>query len=107
MSNIQTLDGRIRAAARNDVKEDLLKAVSAFKSAMDIRGTMNSVKTPHIGTKTEVRVYDKDVIEAIYQAAIERLSPKAEDKAVTAFLCKVESLQDQIEDLHNQVGRAY
>jgi hypothetical protein len=107
VSIIQTLDGRIRAAARNEVKEDLLEAVRAFKSAMDIIGTVNPVNTLHIGTLNEVKVYDKDVIEAIYQAAIERLSPKAEDKAVAAFLCKVESLQDQIEDLHSQVVSTY
>jgi ubiquinone biosynthesis protein UbiJ len=106
MSKINTIDERIRKGAREKLSQDIHTAANNLMSLIEIQGTTDVVSVVAFSTKdkrdaTDMFAYNRDLIKAIATQATEKLSVKYEDRAVSAFMKKVDSLQSQIDELHN------
>ena len=104
MANVTTIDERLRSTARKELTVKINRATNEFCKAIGIDGSTDRVSIPLIEAPDNL-CYNRDVISAIREAAIEKLAPKYEEQAVSAFLKKVDSLSDQVEELYNQAGQ--
>ena len=97
-----TIDLKIRTIAEKELAEKINAAARPLRGALKIIGTTNQVTIKTLG-KQEVEVYDSDVINLFIDAAIERQKEAYCDKAINAFVRKVDSLQDQVDDLYGSI----
>tara|TARA_R110002126_G_scaffold104356_3_gene237846 strand:+ start:1585 stop:1902 length:318 start_codon:yes stop_codon:yes gene_type:complete len=99
---INTIDDRIRKDARDTFRVELDTAKKALYKSLGLLGTMNRVEITSRKDSNDLLTsfaYDKDLIITIFEAAFERQKVGREEKAVSEFMTKVNSLQEQIDDL--------
>lgn len=102
-----TIDQRIRSKATKELEGILNIALRDFCKAIEILGTTDVVKIDVLDDKNkmvEARAYNMDVLKSIKEAAFKKLSVKYEEKAISDFLNKVDSLSGQVDDLYNQIN---
>lgn len=97
--SVSSLDSKIREKAYRELQDKLGKALTEAKKAF----------SPPYG-KGESVLFKKDghksanihtLLEEVYSVTLSGLKAQVEEEAVKAFLLKVDSLQEQIEELQN------
>ena len=106
MSKVNTIDERIRKGARKKLSQEIHIATNNLMKLIEIQGTTDVVSIVAFSSKdnrdaTVMFAYNRDLIKGIASQAVEKLSVKYEERAVSKFLEKVDSLQNQIDELHN------
>jgi hypothetical protein len=103
---INTIDDRIRKEARDTLKVELYNAKQTLYKSLQLMGCSNIIRIKSSNTRTqcgaellETYAYDKLLIDTIFDDAFERQVLDREEKAVSEFMTKVNSLQEQIDDL--------
>lgn len=99
MATVTTLDEKIREKARNDLKDRIHAAFS------------QGLREMSMGYQVMIAIDGKQVsafttIEIIENKIFEMKVVEAERKAIDEFVRKVETLQDQVAELANQVSQS-
>jgi hypothetical protein len=102
MTEIKTLDDKIREQARKDLRFRIEHAVKLFKTSVGyVDGYMQDLKTDR-----GEQVNFEAVMWRIEKSLIALQSAKAEEREVEAFMQKVESLQGEVDRLKNFAATA-
>jgi len=93
MSTVDSIDERIRLKAANELRARLRQAFTHVHEATYYIG----------GNKLTAVSTVRDALDAIEKSAFESRIKAEEEKAVSEFLRKVDSLQEQIDGLRDEV----
>ena len=106
MNKPTTIDERIRKSAREKLSHEIHLAANNLMKLIEIQGTTDVVSIVAFSSKdsrdaANMFAYNRDLIRAIANQAVEKLATKYEERAITAFMSKVDNLQSQIDELHS------
>ena len=96
-----TLDERLREQSRAEVKKEMFDLMAPLYKAVSDWPTL--VWTVERNGKV-VQLQSYDVLEILRKHLIACACPKREQKAIDAFVAKVDSLQDQIDEVRELTG---
>lgn len=100
----KTLDDRIREKARAELRNQIDGDAKKFYAWIGKSGQWPSIK---VGPKDQqVSVGCSDAFRLITEAIFAAQAPNAEKAAVEQFLSKVDSLQEQVDELRDITGAA-
>ena len=100
-TNTTTLDERLRQQARAEVKQEIEALLApVFRRMSDFQ--MQTWKVESDGKLAEVSAFT--ILGQIQSHLIKRACPAREQKAVDAFVSKVNSLHDQIDEVRELTG---
>jgi hypothetical protein len=100
MADITTIDQRIRKQARDDLSRRIQQAKAGFES-FDRSSRIEVPKQLMEGGTLDVF----DLLQLVGQALFEAHKEREEEKAVKAFMDKVDSFQEQLDELREQVDQ--
>lgn len=94
----ESLESRIREKAARELKDEIHEATNPLRDKLAI-GYSLDVTVPNANGPYKVRAHH--LIEYIEETLFNHFKNTREEEAIDAFLKKVDSLQDQIDELAN------
>lgn len=102
MSKAKTIDEKIRERALEDLKAEAEQASRAFLKQLS-SGTYTIPKLDLLDAHGK-QVSVREAIDAIERAIVEAKATTIQDKAVADFIKKVDSFQDQLDELQHSIN---
>ena len=103
MSDVNTLDQKIRSRAKSELQVALSNAMHAVMSLAQGQCGMIHVKVRNIDNTDGCEVYAGSALRSIQEAIVEYLEKPIGDKAVADFIQKVDNLADEVDSLREEV----
>ncbi len=101
MADTRTLDERIRQQARDDLKKQIDAAAEPLLKMLLWSGNPVKGLARIAPNGSPVPIEAREVLRLLVAALNEELREKHEGGAVTAFIQRVESLQQQVDELRD------
>lgn len=98
MTTTKSIDERIRQKAREELKTDIGQKFKAAYSLLTEQGPLSTEIIKHNGTSCTAWT----CLEAAEKAIFSAMAAKAEERAVSDFLAKIDELQYQIDSLASE-----
>ena len=106
MSEVDTLEYRIRNKAEKDLRDKMTQAAVVFKHALSIFHNNMAIEID-TDEGTLLRVNTKPLIETIVKMAFNREKDGVGNDAIAAFITKVETLQADLDELRDNVENTH
>lgn len=115
--NTESLDMLIRGRAEEELSREVGKVFDNLRRYFGGNGDRNNMKVAAYGVVTKIpgpkdadreefRIYIPDMLKFLAEKAIENEATARGDQAVKAFMDRVESLGDEIDQLRDQVAQS-